>query len=346
VAELSALSARLGLDAAAAQRALDAAAATGRPHVPVYIQALLGIGAWITAILMVAFLLLFLDFIVGVDLEEQTSVALAIGVASFAIAVALRRPAGHSAFRTQLASALSTAGVAIATAAVLVETESFWPAAAVAAVGTAAAIAEGRDRPTQFSAAALALALVFIGLGIDSVPYLTDIAALAGVTGVLLTLYPPRRDTAPLAAALLLALPCLMTVADSGVLAGIGGEGFAARLLNAGLTVWLLVRHRQLHGQPVADLTTAILIVAILVICAVLPPGGSAALVLMMLAFVLGLRGLGVIGVLFQIYFISRFYYDLQITLLEKSLILMAVGLLVLGAYGLVLRQQLRRALP
>jgi uncharacterized membrane protein len=106
------------------------------------------------------------------------------------------------------------------------------------------------------------------------------------------------------------------------------------------------VRHRQLHGQPVADLTTAILIVAILVICAVLPPGGSAALVLMMLAFVLGLRGLGVIGVLFQIYFISRFYYDLQITLLEKSLILMAVGLLVLGAYGLVLRQQLRRALP
>jgi len=351
VAELGSFCAALGLDESAARHVLDAAQRDGRSHVPVYIQALLGIGAWVTAILMVAFALLFLDFIVGVDLEEQTSVAVGIGIASFVLAVGLRRAAGHSAFRTQLASALSTAGVAIATAAVLVETESFWAGAAVAALGAAAAIVEGRDRAPQFSAAALAIALVFIGFDIDSLPYLTDIAALAGVVGVLLTLYPPpRRDLAPLATALLLALPCLMCVADSGVLGGIGGfrsgEGLAARLINAGLTVWLLLRHLQLAERPLFEPATIVLVAAILVVCALLPPGGSAALMLMMLAFVIGSRGLGAVGVLFQIYFISRFYYDLQITLLEKSLILMAVGLLVLGAYGLVARQQHRRAAP
>ena len=225
MAELSKLCAELGLDSAAAQQALAVATANPGQRPPVYVQVLLGIGAWITAVLMVAFVLLLLDMVIGVDLAERMPVAMAIGGASFAAAVALRRRADAGAFRIQLASALSVAGAATAAAAVLVFAESFWLAAAVAAMGTAAAIAEGRDRPTQFLTGALAIGLTFAAFGTDRMPYLTELAALCGLAGVLLTLYPPRRDIAPMATVLLLALPFLMTVADAGVLAGGGGEG-------------------------------------------------------------------------------------------------------------------------
>jgi uncharacterized membrane protein len=65
-----------------------------------------------------------------------------------------------------------------------------------------------------------------------------------------------------------------------------------------------------------------------------MPAGGSAALLMMMLAFTLGSRALAVIGTLLQVYFIWRFYYDLEASLLDKSLVLMGVGVLLLAAYA------------
>ena len=346
MADLTRLCAALGLDATASRRVLDAAGDGAGSRTPVYIQALLGIGAWIAALLMLAFVLLFLDFIVGVDLEEEASAGVGIGAACFAVAVVMRAFRRGGAFLAQLASALSTAGVATATAAVLIESWSFWTAAAVAGLGTAVAIAEGRDRPTQFASAALALALVIVGFDIDRIPYLVDLFALASLAGVGLTLYPPRRDVAPLAAALLLAPPALMVVVDYGVLAaGADGEGWPARAIGAGLAVALLVLHRRLSRRAASAATTLALAAGLVAACVLLPVGGSAALVLMMLAFVLGLRGLGATAVLFQAYFVARFYYDLQMTLLEKSLILMAAGAVGLGLYALVMWRH-RRAAP
>ncbi|GIK98890.1 MAG: hypothetical protein BroJett029_30990 [Alphaproteobacteria bacterium] len=337
--ELSRLCSALDLDAAAAAAALAAADPQQRP--PVYIQALLGVGAWISALLMVGFVLLMIGLVMGGDTTDQMPVTVAMGVVCFAVAVGLRRAGGAGAFRLQLASALSIAGVGLAAAAVAVYTDSFAAGAAVAASGTAAATMEGRDRPTQFLSAALAVGLAFAALALDAVPYLTDIAALLGAAGVALTLWPPRRDMAPLAAVLLLALPCLMAVGDSGVLAGAGaeGEGVPARLIAAALIVGLLVLHRRLGGRAGIDAIAGAQIAAIVAVCALLPPGGSAALMLMMLAFVTGARGLAALAVLLQVYFVWRFYYDLQVTLLEKSLILMAMGAVLLGIYALILRR-------
>jgi uncharacterized membrane protein len=59
----------------------------------------------------------------------------------------------------------------------------------------------------------------------------------------------------------------------------------------------------------------------------------------MMLAFVLGSRPLALLGTLLQIHYILRFYYDLEITLLAKSGILVAVGAVLLMAWWLVLRR-------
>jgi uncharacterized membrane protein len=76
--------------------------------------------------------------------------------------------------------------------------------------------------------------------------------------------------------------------------------------------------------------------VAIAVVVWQLPTGGSATLVLLTLAYTLGSRTLAVIGALTAIYFIWSFYWDLEGTLLTKSIILMSAGAVMLLCYGLL----------
>ena len=72
-------------------------------------------------------------------------------------------------------------------------------------------------------------------------------------------------------------------------------------------------------------------------IALVLPSGASAALVLLALAYTLGSRALAAIGALMEVYFIWRFYQDLEGTLLTKSIVLMAAGAILLLCYGLLI---------
>ncbi len=70
---------------------------------------------------------------------------------------------------------------------------------------------------------------------------------------------------------------------------------------------------------------------AAVAIALVLPSGASAALVLLALAYTLGSRTLAAIGALMEVYFIWRFYRDLEGTLLTKSIILMSAGAVLAG---------------
>ena len=65
-----------------------------------------------------------------------------------------------------------------------------------------------------------------------------------------------------------------------------------------------------------------------------LPVGGSGALVVLALAFLLGSRLLALLGALLQTWFLWQFYYDLGLTLLVKSLILVAIGATLLVLWG------------
>lgn len=336
--DLAELCARVGLDRAAAEAALGASSGA-RQHSPGYVQALLAVGAWIAALLVVAFVLVLLSLVLEIDVEQATPAIIVFGVLIFAAGAALQRgrPAGD--FKHHFAGALLAAGALMVPLAVGVETESPWAAAVAAALTTAATVLVGRDRPAQFLAAALTLGLVATGFIADELPFLTEAAALAVVGGTLLRLYPPRFDLGPLAAVLLLFTPCLMIVLIQGALTvGFGAAGLGARVIQGVLLLWLLWKDRRLAGADI-DGTTMVLGAVFLAVALLLPPGGSAALVIMMLGFVLGERGLAAIGVLFQIYFVSRFYYDLEATLLAKSLALMAVGIVVLGAYALLRRR-------
>lgn len=342
--ELSRLCSALDLDEAACRDALERPRDADR-HSPVYIQALLAVGAWIAAILVIAFVLTLLALVVELDTEQTALLVGVIAVVIFGIGAAMQHGAPAGGFGHHFASALLAAAVLLLPAAVGAQTESPWAAALAAAAATLVAIGIGRDRPAQFLAALLTVALIAPGFAMDGLPYLVELAALLALAGALLTVYPPRLDIKPTATVLLLFMPCLMAAlsADAitaGLLApGFGGEGWAARAILLGAILWLLYRHRTLSTPPLGDTVTAGLAAAAVVVCVLLPPGGSAALMLMMLAFVLGLRGLALIGVLFQTYFIVRYYYGLQLPLLDKSLLLMAVGIAVLGAYALVARR-------
>lgn len=338
--DLAEFCARVGLDRATAAAALGASG-DDRQHSPGYVQALLAVGAWIAALLVIAFVLVLLSLLLEIDVEQATPTIIVLGMLIFAAGAALQRgrPAGD--FKHHFAGALLAAGALMVPLAAGVETESAWAAALVAALATAASVLVGRDRAAQFLAAALMLGLVAVGFVADELPFLPEAAALAVVGGTLLRLYPPRFTLGPLAAALLLFTPCLMIVLIQGTFSvgfGFGAAGFGARVIQAALLLWLLWKDRRLAGASI-DGTTIVLGAVFLAVALLLPPGGSAALVLMMLGFVLGQRGLAAIGVLFQIYFVSRFYYDLEATLLAKSLVLMAVGVVVLGAYALVRRR-------
>jgi len=74
-----------------------------------------------------------------------------------------------------------------------------------------------------------------------------------------------------------------------------------------------------------------------------LPTGASAALVLLVLAYCLGSRTLATLGALAEVYFIWKFYADLQSTLLVKSVILMSAGAALLFCYGLLVMAARRR---
>jgi uncharacterized membrane protein len=190
----------------------------------------------------------------------------------------------------------------------------------------------------QFLTTALAVVLVVAGVIADEIPYRVDIMALMAPLGLWLYLRPPRLEMRPAATVLLLAMPLLAAVDDIALFAPNEG-GWIARVIHIGLVLallWPFWPRVQETGERMALRIFAVLAV---VVCLLMPPGGSAALLLMMLAFTLGSRAFAIIATLLQVYFIWRFYYDLEATLLDKSLVLMAIGVLLLGAYGALARR-------
>jgi uncharacterized membrane protein len=164
-----------------------------------------------------------------------------------------------------------------------------------------------------------------------------DLPAVFIPFGVALLVYPPRYDLRPTAFALLI-LPLAFDIAASGL-----GEAAtfwfgrpAQAVLLAVFAFLFAINWRRLRDRQ-GRLLALVAAIAAAVVTVLLPTGASAALVLLALAYTLGLRLLAVIGALLEIYFIWSFYWDLNESLLTKSIILMAAGAVVLLCYGLLI---------
>jgi len=334
--DIASFSARLDLDEATVRRVLESESSAAGRSMPWYVLLLLGLGAWITALIMIVFVAVFLDFVVGLD--EPGLASAAIGVAMFLCGLLIEAKIRESAFAEQFAIALVAAGAAIAAASVGFEYESFWPAAAAASALTAIDIWRGRNAQQQFLLAALAVGLAIAALSDAMVAGRVDIVALALPIGALLYLRPPLKDVRPTATALLLAMPFYAIVVDTLYDPTYGSASWPARIIATAtilVLAWLRGRRPVIPTMRLHHLVIAVVAAAI---CLLLPPGGSAALVILMLAFTLGHWPLAITGVLLEIYFVPRFYYDLDLSLLTKSWILMAVGIALLAGYAALRR--------
>ncbi len=100
--------------------------------------------------------------------------------------------------------------------------------------------------------------------------------------------------------------------------------------------------HQLITNYGITTLSHKILIYTLstlIFIATLFAPSILGAIVIMLLCFRVNYRtGFG-IGIMALIYFISRYYYDLSFTLLTKSIILFASGILFLACYFLVLKK-------
>jgi uncharacterized membrane protein len=308
---------------------------------PWYVRWVVGIGAWVTALVLVAlggaicFSLL--------DLDDPGALAV-VGIAYLGLGLALLRKEDSGVFAQQLGIATSAAGAALVTGGIAFEAESLWLGFIIAALLTAGVIAVSKDKILQFLVAALAAGFYVSALVENRTPYFIDFAALATPVGLLLLLRPPRRDMMPTAIALLGVFPVLslMMAGNAWWRTTLDQGGTFAQALHIILFLTLVFLHwRNTTDAKAKAQVTAFAVVATAV-CVLLPPGGSAAMLIMMLAFVIGSRPFALLGVALQAQFIARYYYSLDMNLFDKSLLFMAVGALLLAAWWYVQRSDVR----
>lgn len=329
---LATFCASTGIDEAAARQVLSARDA--HDDTPWYMQVVLGIGAWFTAIVALFFVGVVMDLVFEID-EPNLAVAM-VGMIVFAASLWLlhRRPEG--AFVSHAAAAFATAGTLLVAAGIGAPEWSMGLATVATLPFAAAAIWQQRSLLLQFLIVSISLTLgIFAAWNHWSDP-VADLPALLIPVGVALLLCPPRRDLRPTAFALLV-VPLLIDMIVARFEASWTlWHGWPAR----GLLLAVFALLFAINWRHVADRQTRLLALAAAVAIAVvtfpLPAGASAALVLLTLSYTLGSRTLAVIGALMAIYFLWSFYGDLEATLLTKSIILVSAGAVLLLCYGLL----------
>ena len=331
-----------GIDPAAATAALERARPAGHLDQPWYVQAMLGLGSWITALVVIAFCCFFLALVFDLDDEPFGAALAVVGTGFFAVGfiMLLRRTTG--VFAAHFATAIAAAGQAMAAVGAGMLLDEVWPAALASLPFAALVSWVLESRTLQALSTAWAVILVFVALNDQNFAFMLEFAALLVAAGVALHLYPPRRDLVPMASVLLLVGPVLSIMFDLrdglGVATGEVTDDLLAKAIFIVLTLFLLHAIWRHLDDRTAQIELALFAAAAIAVSAVMPVGAAAALVILVLAFVLGAHALALIGILLEVYFLWKFYYDLDMTLLEKSLMLMGVGVVVLALWGAMAR--------
>jgi hypothetical protein len=334
---LSTFCARTGIDESAARRALETRAA--RDVSPWYVQTVLGIGAWISAIAALFFIGIAMDLVLGID--EPNPAFAVVGAVVFGAGLWLLHRQPEGAFAAHAAAAFATAGTLLAAAGIGMPEHRLWVAAVATLPFAAAAIWQQRSLLLQFLIVSIALTLGMLALWEHWDDRIADLSAFLIPFGVALLLYPPRLDLRPTAFALLI-VPMLLDITASGFDGRTLWFGWPAKgVMLVVFALLFAINWRRVTDRQARLLALAA--VAAAVVALLLPAGASAAAVLLVLAYTVGSRTLAVLGTLTGLYFIWRFYWDMEETLLTKSIILMSAGAVLLLCYGLLFGAQRER---
>lgn len=168
--------------------------------------------------------------------------------------------------------------------------------------------------------------------------------AAAALAGVILLTRPVGREVFAAVGAALLIAPMIFLASVANGVGAIGLESPAESYFNgvvvlAGAVYCLaLIRDRYRLTSLLA--ATALIAAAIWF----LPDSGGVALLILLAGLAASHRGLAAVGVVAIAWFIGKFYYDLRMTLLEKSAILAGLGAATL--LGATLLRRLSRTAP
>jgi hypothetical protein len=331
-------------DAASLRRSLEKAAAHDQ-SAPWYVRLLAASGAWISALLLTLFLF-------AVDLFKSGGVAVAVGVAMVAAACVARAKVRND-FAVQASLAVAVAGEAAA----LIGMDDAWhlkdtQMALAALVLNAVVVVAMADPVGRFLAAAFSIACaIFISYDSQVLGVAVGFILLLAAGAAAVWLSPPSWGGARWRAI----RPSLGVALVAGFLGSLAlnlaerswwDRSAADVITTAGVTAlaaflvaWILREHRiPLRSEP-----GAVAIAGTLLLGAVAwrTPGILGAASMLALGYhrrevvLLGLAVASFLG------FAGWYYYSLELTLLEKSGVLILSGAIALGA-----REYLRRRRP
>lgn len=301
-----------------------------QPITPWYVRTLVGVCAWFAALCFVAFLV----FSVSFDDEYGWIV---LGLVLCVAASGIQRVAKHVVFPEQLALALSLAGQILFVAGIASLTDSEIVVALVLIVLEVVLFAVYVDYVHRFLATVTicaAIVLLLNGLGLtEAVHVLVALLALATVvlwehTAKLTTMgwqgvYEPIGYALPAALFGLL----LFSLGDLAELLPVRWWWLSA--LGLGIVLFYLAQRLRRHYTLTVHASLMVWLLfgmAILLLPALRSPGILAAVIVLLLGFSRGSRLLYGAATVFLAMFLGAWYYNLETTLLLKSLLLMATG--------------------
>lgn len=335
-------------DLEAAQKAVGL-----KPHAPWYVEVFLAIGGWIAGLFAAAAIFAFAAAILPDDAKGETFAAVALIVGTcfaaagtwlgrrrrrdfarhFAIAaIAAGLTAAIGGFWYLVASALEDFGVAGVEMA-RVGYAGLITAAAASAVSIVIArvvddgILSFLSTLAMFAVTVFSVSALHGEQAIDPRLYWL-IAPAAAAAGVIVFTRPFGREIHAAVGAALMIGPMiyfdglrnyreLLDIVPPTRFAGLAGEAmFAAGIVYC---LWALRGRYPLYGLGAAA-------VALLAGVYFLPNAGDVAILILVAGIAANHRGLAAVGVVALAWFIFRFYYDLSLTLLEKSAILAGLG--------------------
>ncbi|MCP4073672.1 MAG: DUF4401 domain-containing protein [Hyphomicrobiales bacterium] len=343
--EASALAAKLDVDASLISQVMAARDQNLDRSGPWYVQAILVIGAWIAGCALIGFGVAFTTISFNVDEPGIPITVVGLVFLACGLFLLLADAEAKGVFRQQFAVTLAAAATALIAGGLGFETESLWVAVIAAMVPAAFIAWKVPGFILQTLTSALTIGLFIAALVVEEVPYQLTIISLALVIGTVLLLYPPRIELRPTAISLLFAAPLSTIVLGSlGLGTAVEGSGWFSRAMHIALFLWLVITiWRGLESRE-KQIVLIVLTIVALTLGAIMPPGGSAVLLIIVLAYVLGSRLLAVAGILLEAYYLSRFYYDLEFTLLTKSMMLVAAGVLLLVLWAFTMWAAKREA--
>lgn len=326
------LSRSMDLDEAAVQRFFEHGDIWESPREPFYVRALVGLGAFVTALWVLAFAYELASRLTEAELGKPFSTLL--GFSMFVAGLALCRGKAYRPFSRPLGVSICVVGMALAASCLSYWLHARWLEIPVTWLLLAVIAVTSRSVILQALASAMAARFV-IGLSLDEVPYFLLYTSVATAVGAILLIRPLRLETRPVASVLLVMGPLgMMLTGYDPPPSDVWLVDVGAWILQVGILLWLCAFLWTQSDDVVSRSWVAVFAAVAIFLVLVLPPGGGGALVVLTVAYVLGSRLLAALGGVMQVYFLIAYYHRLKGDLLVKSMIVSAVGLILLALWS------------